>query len=242
MTVPHVGDWRLPSPACFAVIGQSSTGKSTLIAKLIEDASVWQKRPNNVVYSGPVVKRTSKYIEDLEANCARQGMRFIYHEDFASVKAVQSLVGEKVPVILILDDVQVWSKHYKVDEECSKLLTAASHHDNITVFFVIHNPYHPSFGDVNNNVRGRFLMYQNSDWNKYQIMSNRMYGRGGGDFLKYCLTRAMEEFNLNYVYINVDPRAKYPTRWNCYTGILKMEREKHCNSPIVFDLFNYEKK
>jgi septin family protein len=95
MTVPHVGDWRLPSPACFAVIGQSSTGKSTLIAKLIEDASVWQKRPNNVVYSGPVVKRTSKYIEDLEANCARQGMRFIYHEDFAECESCAEFGGGK---------------------------------------------------------------------------------------------------------------------------------------------------
>lgn len=242
MSVTKAGDWRLPSPACFAVIGQSKAGKSTLIAKVIADASVWKRRPKMCLYSGPVVKRHSAYIRDLEKELIEQGMKFRYLDYFPDLKEIQAVAGALTPVILILDDVQVWEKHTNADVKVQKLLTAESHHENITVFFVIHNPYHPSFRDINLNCSGRFLMYQNSDWNKYQTMSGRMYGKGHGDFIKSCLLTGKEKYDTNYIFINSDAFSNFPTRYNCYSCMLTSEREKHGGNPVVFDLYNYERK
>mgnify|MGYP003563330498 CR=1 FL=1 len=241
MTHQEVGEWRLPSPACFAVVGPSRAGKSTLISNIVCDVTVWQDRPNHVIYSGPVVTRTSPYITELERECYKQGMRFNFMDSFPSLQEVQMCAGVKVPVILILDDVQVWEKHHRPGIKATKLLTAQSHHDGITVFFVLHNAYHPSFRDINNNVAGRFLMYQNSDWNKYYTMSLRLYGKGFSDFLKYCLQEAKNKYNTRYIYVNTDTQQKFSSRHNCYTCILKEEREPFGNNPIAFDLENYDK-
>jgi hypothetical protein len=65
------GDWRIPSPGSYTVLGPSQSGKSELLIKLLKNPSVWREKPSIVIYAAPTLEDRKDYLLRMKEACLK---------------------------------------------------------------------------------------------------------------------------------------------------------------------------
>lgn len=226
--------WQIKTPARLELIGPSEAGKSTLLLKLVEDDSVWEKPFQCIMYCAPMLNDRDSYLEQLRKACGSSKTLYI-QEEIPSLDQVQASAAGK-PVLVILDDLLGF---HEGKEAMQALMTMHSHHFNISCAFTVQNPFaktkHLDLTTMSRNLTGRFIFYQVNDWYVYKLLNSRLFP-DHKSFLLQCLNEAKSKFGYPYVFVNLHSFSDLPRRYICYTGMFKNEREKFGDSPVFFDL------
>ena len=70
------GDWRIQTPCRLELLGPSGSGKSSLILKMIEDDSIFDRPCRHVAYCAPALEDRRNYVEELQNVVDRVGKKF----------------------------------------------------------------------------------------------------------------------------------------------------------------------
>ena len=233
-------DWRFRTPARIELTGPSQSGKSETVLKLIKDASVWDREFKYVIYCAPLINQNDKLCTELADACI--GKKLLLLDKVPSFDDINRFRNNQ-HCLLAMDDIALFEDGDNTYEFMQKLVLLHSHHNSISLIYCIQNPYLQSkkkidLVSISRNLTVRIVLYQINDYYIYNLMSSRIFP-GHRHFLTHCLERAKEQYNLNYVVVNVNAFSNMPRRYICYSGIFEEERKKHFDSPIFFDLDNY---
>jgi hypothetical protein len=234
------GDWRIPSPGSYTILGPSQSGKSELLIKLLKNPSIWIKKPKIVIYAAPSIDDRKDYIKRMSETCKETD-----ESEFYATKVVPD--EEKVrqmtefrdqPVILILDDLLSFSDKTNI-KKATQLGIKGCHHGKITLFMCLQNPFpqgYPDFVTLSRNTTGKFIMYQTNDLRSIRNINSSMFP-GTKDFLLYCLFKAKTKLNCRYIFTNNSSFSPVDRRYLVYTCLLPSERPGP--EPYHFDLDYY---
>ena len=235
-----VGNWKFHSSSRIEICAPSMTGKTKLLLKLLRDTSVWEKDFKRVIYCAPLINEEQDLIAELSDICINKKLLLL--DRLPTIEEINKFRNDE-HCILALDDVMLFDSDNSHDF-LQKLVLLYSHHYNISTIYCVQNPYLKSkkkidLVSLSRNLTARIVMYQLNDYFIYNLMSSRIFP-GKKHFLTYCLETAKQKYNLNYVVINVNSFSNLPRQFICYTAIFEDERKKFFDSPIFFDLENYD--
>ncbi len=227
-------EWHIQVPARIELLGPSQAGKSTILLKLVEDESVWQKPLKKVMYIAPLLSDREAYLAELQEKCRKTEKKLSVQDEIPTAEEIDSF-GEGNPSLLIVDDVL----SFKDPSGLKDLMVMFSHHLQISVVFCVQTPFFKNakldLTTISRNLTGRFVLYQINDWLQYQLVSARLFPEKKS-FLLDCLTEAKSKYGLNYVYCNVHCFSTLPRRYMVYTGLFNQERARFGDSLLFFDL------
>jgi hypothetical protein len=152
--------------------------------------------------------------------------------------------------VVVIDDLLVANK--EGIRKVERMMVLSSHHNDFSVVLCVQNSFHSDLVTINRNLTARILLYQLNDWREINNLNANIFP-GYRGFLTYCLTFAKDNYDCNYIIINVDPFSNIPRNFICYTRIFKNERVKHVqseknpadvisSSPVFFDLYDGKHK
>ena len=152
----------LRHPARILIFGPSSSGKSTLVSKILDNQSlIFDQVFDRIIYcsdgSSLFTQNTNLPIENYE----------IYD------KTLFNTLDSRQNNCLIIDDFM----HRAADDiQISELFTKRSHHQNVTIIFLLQNLFPKSkfMSDIKRNANYIFLMSNPSDEKSIKLMSSHM--------------------------------------------------------------------
>ena len=236
MSEDAAGDWRIKTPAFIQVVGPSQSGKSTLILRLIQDDSVWDRPFQAVFYCapdepGPRQRAALRAAAEGKSLTVQAGEPRL--PELSELTAAAALGGDG-SLLFIVDDLLGFDKNLSL---MKALATAHSHHHRISVVYSIQNPYAKHAGldlpTLSRNATAHFIMYQVSDMLVYNLLNNRLFPANKG-FLFRKAKESQEKYRLPYIFLHTHPRGELPHRYACRTGLFEDERK--FDSPILFDV------
>jgi hypothetical protein len=238
------GDWRIPSPGSYTVLGPSQSGKSELLIKLLKNPSVWREKPSIVIYAAPTLEDRKDYLLRMKEACLKadgEKSEFMAMSQVPDEERVKQLINfREVPVILILDDLLSFPDKHHI-KKAAQLGIKGCHHSKITLFMCLQNPFpqgYPEMVTLSRNTTGKFIMYQTNDLRSIRNISSSMFP-DGKNFLLYCLFKAKQKLHCRYIFTNNHSRSDVDRRYLVYTCLFPSERPG--KEPYHFDLDYYKK-
>jgi hypothetical protein len=239
------GDWRIPSPGSYTVLGPSQSGKSELLIQLLQYPSIWKDKPSIVIYAAPTLQDREDYLIRMKNACIKadgeEKSEFMALSQVPDEEKVKQLIQfRNKPVILILDDLLSFPDKNHI-KKAAQLGIKGCHHSNITLIMCLQNPFpqgYPEMVTLSRNTTGKFIMYQTNDLRSIRNISNTMFP-DGKNFLLYCLFKAKEKLLCRYIFTNNHSRSEVDRRYLVYTCLLPSERPG--DEPYHFDLEYYKK-
>lgn len=236
--------YKIKTPAQIQLVGPSQCGKSTKIKALVADADdVFDTVFHHVVYAAPILLSEeiaeTDYVAELREICKEKGKQFTHYTKLPHLSEIRDL-APKGKLLYMCDDIT--SFHNVNNEMLVRLSLLDSHHCGITFVHCVQNPFQKSALDLqtlSRNLTGRFLFWQVADLTIYQEINRKVYP-GNPGFILRCLTEAKSRLKLNYVFLNLHPRAELSRKYICYTGLFSGELGKEDQGPYVFPLEHLE--
>lgn len=230
-------DWKIPTPAQLQFLGPSQSGKSTKLKLLLEeDDRVFDRPFHQVIYISPAAEELcdSPFIREIRLICEKRKKKLAVSKRLPTVQEIKDLFREG-HILLILDDVTCLERL----EGLSEISSLHSHHNLISVIYLIQNPYEKTrktdLTTINRNLTGRFVFYQLSDWNLLRVLNSRHFP-DRPRFIEECLVKAKEK-NQNYIFLNTHCFTPLPRRYTAYTALFQKEqKELGLKRPLFFDL------
>lgn len=225
--------WQITTPANIEIVGSSQAGKSTLIYKLLEDESVWDKKICHICYCAPLINQEIETTAILSRIC--QGKKLLILDCVPTTEQLEDF-REGREMILVLDDVLMFPKSAK--EMIQSIVMLLSHHFQISLIMAVQNPFLKSktvdLTTFARNLTARFLMYSVNDYYVFRILNSRIFPEKK-NFILQCLQKAKEKYGCNYIFLNLNSHSGISRRHICYTAMFQHERNEHGDSPIFFD-------
>ena len=179
--------FKLQHPFTLMVAGPTSSGKTFLTRRLIEDYSVATTitaSPLKILWSYGV--HQSLYKKPLNGNISIE-----YFDGLADESTIDSVK----PQLIVIDDLML---EVESDKRMTSLFTKGSHHKNISVIFVVQNLKFDSktFRNVSLNTHYFLLLKNPRDQSQIAHLAREMFN----DKSKY-MTSAYEEANKRTIFV-----------------------------------------
>ncbi len=191
-------------PFCCMIAGPSSSGKSQLIMKILENLyTIFDQYPNKIIYC--YGRWDDKY------NQLKSIFPYIIlNEGLPNINQFSSTDIN----LLILDDLMHESKEKSVCE----LFTTDSHHLNISVFFTSQNLFSnvKNFRTISINCQYMILLNNPRDRSQIYSLARQMYPNNP-NFLVECYEDAT---NKPHGYLFLDLKQHTPNEYRVQTDIL----------------------
>jgi hypothetical protein len=172
------------TPATICIAGCSGSGKSQFIFNLLKCKNQMFDKPiSNIVYCYNIWQDLFDEMNDQ--------LEIKFHKSVINPNDLK----ETKNTVIVLDDLQ---QEICKDKNCEKMFTQFSHHNNITVIYVVQNLYYPGMRTMTLNTH-YFVLFKNlRDQNQIKVLA-RQCGLNN---------RMMEAYkdatSKPYGYLNVD--------------------------------------
>ena len=215
--------FKLQHPFTLMVAGPTSSGKTFLTRRLIEDYSVATtiaESPLKILWCYGV--HQSLYKKPLGGTISIE-----YFDGLADESKIDSMK----PNLIVIDDLMV---EVESDKRMTSLFTKGSHHKNISVIFIVQNLKFDSktFRNVSLNTHYFLLLKNPRDQSQIAHLAREMFN----DKFRY-MTGAYEEATSEpFSYLLVDLTSACPTKHRLRTRILSSETIKGDFDPIFYTM------
>lgn len=240
------GDWRIPSPGSYTVLGPSQSGKSELLLHLLREKQVWQNKPKLIIYAAPTLHEREGYLQRLKEACQTadgEESECCSIDYVPDEEQIRQLIGfRQEPVLVLVDDLLSFKDKTNI-KKATQLGIKGCHHHQITLIMCLQNPFpqgYPDFVTLSRNTTGKFIMYQTNDLRSIKEISNHMFP-GCKDFLLFCLFKAKQQLQCRYIFTNNSSFSSVERHHLVYTCLFPFERP-HSREPYHFDLHHYLKE
>ncbi len=225
-----MNSWQIKTPCRLLCVGPSESGKTTLLLKLLEDNSVFDRPFRTVLYCSPASLDVES-LKGLRGACVGKTLEICTEIPHAFNEIAEIY---QAPTLIVFDD--LLGHDPKKKDAILQLCTRASHHSKLSCFFAVQNPFAKSksvdMTTLSRNITGMFIMQLRNDFYVYSLLNKRIFPERK-NFLLMCINHA-EEVGCRYIYLNLDPHSPLPREISCCTALFNSER-KH-GSPIFFNL------
>lgn len=175
-------EWRHPFSAIIA--GPSMCGKTTFVLRLIDQSQlVIQPPPQKIIFSYSVYQKAYKNVKNVEFRDV--------------IPDMSELEANTMPMLLILDD-----QMGKNEDLIEQIFTKLSHHNNISVVYLIQNFFHQSPQQRTISLNASYIVLFKSvrDANQIVYLAKQMYGTK----YKHLVDAFRDATRLPYTYIFID--------------------------------------
>nr|CAD2197235.1 unnamed protein product [Meloidogyne enterolobii] len=203
---------KFKMPFGMIISGPSSSGKSTLLLKIIAEAEeLIDPKPKSIVYC---FGEMSSIVPVLQ----RSGVHVL-----AGVPTEEVLKKFPKPFLLILDDLLL-----SIDEKyLSELFTKKSHHQNFAVIFVTQNLFEKKIKVARQNAQYIIIMRSPNSALSVRNIGVQLFPRK----LDYFLDAYRQATNVPYGYLLIDMHASSDPGLRLRTNIFKEDEEKNIFIP-----------
>ncbi len=212
-------------------------GKSTLLAKLLEDNEVFDRVFTKLVYCAPLLSDREQYVRQIRSAAEANQKQLLVQEEVPKLEEIRTFADGE-PVLLCIDDVN----GYEDTSVLHNLVCVHSHHDQVTTLLGLQCLFIKSTSAkkvtstaLTRNASGFFLMNQRGDIQQYRTLNSRICPERPGFFME-ALDTAQAKYQLPYIFVNTASFSSLQRRFMVYTGVFQQERAQHGSSPIFFDL------
>ena len=176
------------TPTIISVSGCTSSGKTYFVRNLLKYRNeMFDQNINNIIYCYNVWQNIYNEIE--------KEMDVEFHEGILNEEKIKNINGNDDHSIIVIDDLQ----HKLINnKEYERLFTQMSHHNNITVIYVIQNMYYPGLKTLSLNTHYNILFKNLRDINQLQ-----MFARQTG-FKNTLMESYRDATSVPYGYLCVD--------------------------------------
>lgn len=192
---------KIPTPSAICLSGASSSGKSSLVHKIIQCIEeFYTQPPKTIIYC---YSQHQKLFEIIEKECSI----ITFHKGLPTIEIIDGLAEqhdrEGSSSLLILDDLQEQMLNSAL---ISELFTVKSHHCLINLIYLKQNLYcKGKFSrTITLNTQIFFLLQNPRDINQVALLGNQIYGKNNILLLAY--KKAMEMKPYNYLLVNLHPK------------------------------------
>ena len=184
----------LNSPSAFIISGPSSSGKTEFVYKVITHAKYLFEEPLDKIYYFYSVWQT-KFDEIYE------GKVIEYVQGLPDYHFLEN-INHRNHKLLIIDDQQLEALNSKL---VADLFTKFSHHNNITIIFILQNLFHQGkySRDISLNAHYFVLFKNQRDINQVKILGNQL---GISNLLLDSYFDATKD-PFTYLLIDIAPRS-----------------------------------
>ena len=196
-------------PSTSIVCGSSSSGKTTLVLKIIQNRDLlFNKKVKKVLYCYRVYQNAF--------NTLKEDPNVIFHEGLLSVSELKDNYENS---IIILDDFMDL-----LNQEIAALFTIYSHHYNLSVFFLIQNLFVKNryTRDVALNTHYIILFAQRRDLTQLNTLARQLFPGKSKDFLSIYKQAVSKKYS--YILIDICPNSVH--RITLRTNILPDQFEE----------------
>nr|CAD2204666.1 unnamed protein product [Meloidogyne enterolobii] len=206
-------DLKFKLPFGMIISGPSSSGKSTLLLKLISEASdLIEPKPKSILYCFGEMNNIVPLLQ-------KSGV-----DVFAGVPPEDLIKKYPKPLLLILDDLIL-----SVDEKyLSELFTKKSHHQNFSVIFVTQNLFDKKIKVARQNSQYLVLMRSPNSMLSIRNIGVQLFPKQ----LDYFLDSYRQATKQPFGYLLVDMHASSDPTLRLRTNIFKEDDEKIIFIPI----------
>ena len=216
------GDWRIQTPCRLELLGPSGSGKSSLILKMIEDDSIFDRPCRHVAYCAPALEDRRNYVEELQNVVDRVGKKICYLTELPHPDQLLSF-SQGMPVLVFLDDLPMFENLKGLDS----LVGMFARHLNLNLVMAVQNHFLKrsgiDFSFVSRNLTGMIVLGNRADAWVLTLLNTRLCPEKK-NFLRDCLADAHENQGCDYIYINLHPHATLSRKLMVATRLFAGER------------------
>lgn len=213
----------LHHPFTMIVAGPTGSGKTQWVTKLLTEfqniTTLTVNRPTNILWC---YGQWQQLYSERIPNCNVQ-----YYKGLVSSN-INSITKGPTPDVIVIDDLM---SETASDPKLASLFTRESHHENISVIFIIQNLYVQGrkIRDITLNAQYLVIMKTKRDLRQIAEMGNQLMF-GEAKYFKWAYMKATNNIPFSYLFCNLHPKAD-DTLKLC-TRILPHEYVK--GSPLFF--------
>ena len=199
-------DLRLKHPSRIIVFGPSSSGKSTLVMKILANMRIlFGFKFDNIYYVSGQAFPDEEYIN---------GVRIEKYNEIS--KDLINEIDETEKNVIVLDD----NIYVTNDKLLSDLFTKLSHHKNITVFLLLQNLFPKTKFSRDISINSNYIILLSNPRETIQVkkLSQQVYG---DNFLYECYKDATKD--KPYSYLLIDFNQETPDFLRIRNGIFPNE-------------------
>ena len=216
------GDWRIQTPCRLELLGPSGSGKSSLILKMIEDDSIFDRPCRHVAYCAPALEDRRNYVEELQNVVDRVGKKICYLTELPHPDQLLTF-SQGLPVLVFLDDLPMFENLTGLDS----LVGMFARHLNLNLVMAVQNHFLKrsgiDFSFVSRNLTGMIVLGNRADAWVLTLLNTRLCPEKK-NFLRDCLADAHENQGCDYIYINLHPHATLSRKLMVATRLFAGER------------------
>ena len=220
-------DLKFKHPFTCIVSGMTSSGKTLLVRNILKNwKSLINLDKNNLKVLwcyGQMQELYNKPIENVET---------IYFQG----KPLQNSIEKFKPDIIVLDDLM---ENLKNDVDTSNFFTGGSHHNNISVFFIVQNLFVRGNQMRTINLNSHYIILLRGLRSTQQVshLAQQVFPHKSKQLLKIFRHATAKPYS--YLLFDLHPQSNDATRLR--TRILKEEvplnlSGKHSSAPIIYDI------
>lgn len=224
-------DLLIKSPFRMLVVGPTSSGKTTIVHRLLKHPKVlFGTNFDHIVYAVP--KMTDTHHEFV--NLLQQTVPNVtIHQGIPNVEELSVMGGRK---LLILDDL---IQQVVNDNSMHSAFTMLSSHTNTNIILISQNYFTQGkfANSLIRNISDKILFNDRSDKMWLNTVSRRMFPASTG-FLNNAMSWVVENFSEpyeHYLYIDTNPRSKLSAKFQVRTNIVPSDdkdEQKKIKEPI----------
>ena len=216
------GDWQIQTPCRLELLGPSGSGKSSLILRMIEDDSIFDRPCQHVAYCAPALEDRRDYVEDLQTIVDRVGKKICYLTELPHPDQLLNF-SQGLPVLVFIDDLPMFENLKGLDS----LVGMFARHLHLNLVMAVQNHFLKrsgiDFSFVSRNLTGMIVLGNRADAWVLNLLNTRLCPEKK-NFLRDCLTDARERQGCDYIYINLHPHASLSRNLMVATRLFDGER------------------
>lgn len=178
------------SPSTVLVAGPTSSGKTHLLFEILKHKTeLFEKKVDKIIWCYTAHQRV--FVDYPEIT---------FHKGLYDITKVDS----REHTVVVLDDLM-----HRLDRSVAETFTIHSHHNNVTVFFLVQNLFFQNkfMRDIALNTQYLVLFAQKRDVSQVGVLATQMFPQERKEFLEVYKQATSESYG--YLLCDLHPRTKY---------------------------------